>query len=153
MRDWLPEGRDRVRPGGFAAVLIAVALAGGSQFALPKPLAARAITIAPGTITTYAGGGPSQPGPCPSGDGGNATSATMCDPVAVAVDSSGDLFIADGSANVVREVSPSGLITTVAGNGTQGSSGDGGPATAAALNGPAGLAVDSSGNLFIADFR
>ena len=69
---------------------------------------------------------------------------------ASAVDAHGDLFIADTYDNVVREVTPEGTITTVAGNGTSGYSGDGGQAIAAA-NGPIAVALDGSGDLFIAD--
>ena len=73
-------------------------------------------------------------------------------PSGVAVDAAGDLFIADSGNNVVREVNARpAIITTVAGNGTAGYSGDGGPATAAELNDPDGVAVDSAGDLFIAD--
>ena len=70
----------------------------------------------------------------------------------MAVDGSGNVFIADSCNNRVREVvKATGIIITVAGTGTTGYSGDGGPATAAQLNDPTGVAVDSSGNLFIAD--
>ena len=87
-----------------------------------------------------------------SGDGGSATSATLSFLRSAAVDSSGNLFIADANNARVRRVdSSTGVITTVAGNGTFGFSGDGGPATSASLNFPEGLAVDSSGNLFIAE--
>ena len=88
-----------------------------------------------------------------SGDGGPATSAKLNDPVAVALDSSGDLFISDSNNNVIREVTASnGLINSVAGNGicdTLG--GDGTAATAASLCYPLGITVDGSGNLFVAD--
>jgi hypothetical protein len=70
----------------------------------------------------------------------------------VAVDASGDLFIADTGNNRIREVvQATGNIITVAGTGTAGYSGDGGAATAAQLNSPEGVAVDASGDLFIAD--
>src|SRR5207245_11333746 len=69
----------------------------------------------------------------------------------VALDGAGNLFIAD--AERIRKVSPDGIITTVAGNGSQGSSGDGGPAINAYLDRPQGIAVDRAGNLFIADAR
>ena len=86
-----------------------------------------------------------------SGDGGPATSAMLLRPIGVAVDSSGNLFIADTSNHRIRKVDTSGNISTVAGSGTQGFSGDGGSATSAKLSQPNGVAVDSSGNLFIAD--
>jgi sugar lactone lactonase YvrE len=86
-----------------------------------------------------------------SGDGGPATSAQLYRPQGVAVDAAGNLFISDTYNNRVRKVTPGGIISTVAGNGTQGDSGDGGPATSAQLNGPQGVAVDAAGNLFIAD--
>ena len=99
-----------------------------------------------GTITTVAGAGSYGF----SGDGGPATSAELAQPTGVAVDSSGDLYIADNSNNRVRKVDSSGTITTVVGGGISGL-GDGGPATAAQLNQPVGVAVDGSGNLYIAD--
>jgi uncharacterized protein (TIGR03437 family) len=86
-----------------------------------------------------------------SGDGGPATSAQLANPLGVAVDASGNLFIADTNNYRVRRVSTNGIITTVAGNGSNGFSGDGGPATSAQLANPAGVAVDGSGNLFIVD--
>ena len=100
-----------------------------------------------GIITTVAGNGTAGY----SGDGGPATDASSIIPTDVAVDSAGDLFIADSNNNVIREVRPDGIITTVAGNGTAGYSGDGGPATSATLSNPTGVAVDGAGDLFIAD--
>jgi sugar lactone lactonase YvrE len=87
-----------------------------------------------------------------SGDGGLATSAKLEDPQGLAVDSAGNVYMADTDNCVVREVSAStGDISTVAGDGTCGESGDGGSATSAELTHPAQVAVDSSGNLYIAD--
>jgi len=100
-----------------------------------------------GIITTVAGNGNQGF----SGDGGPAISASFYNPGAVAADASGNLFISDNMNQRIRKVSASGIITTVAGNGTQGFSGDGGPATLASLYRPGGVAVDASGNLFIAD--
>jgi len=85
-----------------------------------------------------------------SGDNGPATSAQLYGPTGVALDSSGNLYIADAGNNRIRKVS-TGVITTVAGNGTSGFGGDNGPAIIAQLNGPEGLAVDSAGSLYIAD--
>ena len=85
-----------------------------------------------------------------SGDNGPATNAQLNGPAGVAVDSAGNLYIADPGNNRIRKVS-NGVITTVAGNGTPGFSGDNGPATSAQLYWPRGLAVDSAGNLYIAD--
>src|SRR5437867_973632 len=86
-----------------------------------------------------------------SGDGGPATAAPLSTPTGVAVDSAGNLFIADHSDRIRRVDAATQVITTVAGNGTYGFSGDGGPATAAQMNAPLGMAVDSVGDLFIAD--
>jgi uncharacterized repeat protein (TIGR03803 family) len=86
-----------------------------------------------------------------SGDGGAATNAMLNYPQGVAVDAAGNLFIADSGNYVIRKVGTDGIITTVAGNGTNGFSGDGGAATNAELNGPQGVAVGAGGNLFIAD--
>ncbi len=86
-----------------------------------------------------------------SGDGGPASAANISYPGALTVDASGNLYFVDGNNNRVRKVSTSGIITTVAGNGSVGSSGDGGQATAASLNIPSGLAFDAAGNLLITD--
>lgn len=86
-----------------------------------------------------------------SGDGGDARNATLGEPIDVAVDNAGNVYIADPAYNVVRKVSANGIISTAAGNGTRGSSGDGGPATRAQLASPNGIAVDNAGRLFIAD--
>ena len=86
-----------------------------------------------------------------SGNYGAATQASVANPTGVVLDASGNLFVADSYNNVIRKVTPSGNIITVAGNGCSGYSGDGGPATNASLAAPAGIAVDASGDLFIAD--
>jgi uncharacterized protein (TIGR03437 family) len=97
-------------------------------------------------ITTTAGNGTNRY----SGDGGPATGASFNGPSDVAVDSAGNLYIADTNNNRIRKVS-GGIITTVAGSGSAGYSGDGGPATSAQLNGPTGVAVDFAGNIYIGD--
>ena len=85
-----------------------------------------------------------------SGDGGAATNAGLNGPLEITSDASGNLFITDSGNNRVRKVNTNGIITTVAGGGTDGL-GDGGAATNATFNYPAGVAVDASGNLFIVD--
>jgi hypothetical protein len=88
-----------------------------------------------------------------SGDGGPATSAMLRIPLDVAVDGNGNVYIADTSNNAVRRVDHNGVITTVAGTGQRGFTGDGGPAASAQLAAPNGVAVDATGNLYIADFN
>ncbi|MBI2505665.1 MAG: Ig-like domain-containing protein [Candidatus Latescibacteria bacterium] len=100
-----------------------------------------------GIISTVAGEGTADF----SGDGGPATAAQLSGPAGVAVDGYGNLYIADRDNHRTRKVDTFGIISTVAGNGTAGFSGDGGPATAAQLSGPAGVTMDYLGNLFIAD--
>ena len=104
--------------------------------------------VAPdGVISTVAGAGEQGFG----GDGGPATEAQLSYPRDVLPDSAGNLYIADTSNNRIRKLSPDGVISTVAGTGTEGFSGDSGPATAARLSFPRGLALDEAGNLYIAD--
>ncbi len=106
----------------------------------------RMITPA-GTITTIAGNGTVGN----SGDGGPATKASLGSPVSVSLDPSGNIYIADVNYFEIRMVDASGIIHTVAGNGTYGFSGDGGPATSAQMTSPRGVVADGSGNLYIAD--
>lgn len=100
-----------------------------------------------GLISTVAGNGT----PAYSGDGGPATGAGLNSPTGVALDALGNLYIADQSNHRIRRVADMGIISTVAGNGTQGGWGNGGPATIAALSQPRGVAVDLVGNLYIVD--
>lgn len=100
-----------------------------------------------GVITTTAGTGQRRH----SGDGGKAIAASFEGPSALAVDSSGNLFVAEFHYHRVRRIDPDGIITTIAGTGKRGCGGDGGPAAEALLDSPAGLAVDGEGNLFVAD--
>jgi sugar lactone lactonase YvrE len=102
-----------------------------------------------GTINTVAGNGTGGSG----GDGGLASAAQLTTPFGITVDFTGNLFIADYDNFRVRKVTPDGIVSTLAGNGISGYSGDGGPATAAQLNNPAGVAFDSSGNVYIADYK
>ena len=101
-----------------------------------------------GIISTIAGNGV----PSYSGDGGAAVNAGLNAPMRVALDSIGNLFISDFANSVIRKVNTNGIITTVAGPGTSGSPGDGGPATAAELGGPYGICLDSRNNLFITEY-
>jgi trimeric autotransporter adhesin len=107
----------------------------------------RMLTKSTGIISTVAGTGSDGY----SGDGGLATSAALYYPYGVAIDASGNIYIADAGNNRIRMVTKStGIISTVAGTGSSGSSGDGGLATSAALSSPRGVAIDASGNIYIA---
>ena len=106
----------------------------------------REVLKSTGIISIIAGTGAEGYG----GDGGAATAAFLDTPTGVAVDPTGNVYIADSHNNRIREVS-AGTITTIAGTGTPGFSGDGAAATAAQLSHPMGVAVDSSGNVYIAD--
>jgi sugar lactone lactonase YvrE len=86
-----------------------------------------------------------------SGDGGPSRTARIFLPAGIAIDSSHNLFFADSGNNRIRKISPAGIITTIAGTGVVGFSGDGGQATAAMVNEPYGLSLDATGNLFFAD--
>ena len=99
-----------------------------------------------GIITTVAGNGDEGY----SGDGGPATSAQLS-AGQVALDAAGNLYIADSKGNRIRKVATSGIITTIAGNGSEGYSGDGGPATSAQFHDLAAVAVDATGNVLVAD--
>lgn len=103
--------------------------------------------VSGGSITTYAGTGFAGY----SGDGGLASAAQFNGPSGLALDASGNLFVADTNNSAIRKIAPNGAISTVAGNGPAGYNGDGIPAVAASLNVPQGVAVDPAGNLYIAD--
>jgi trimeric autotransporter adhesin len=114
----------------------------------------RKVTASTGDISTIAGGGTVCGGAADAaGDGCAATNATLNSPLGVAVDSAGNIYIADAANQIVRKVTAStGIISVVAGTlGSSGYSGDGGLATSAQLSEPADVAVDSSGNIYIAD--
>jgi len=100
-----------------------------------------------GVITTIAGTGIAGY----SGDGGPAASAQIRFPVDVVIDSEGSIIFSDSGNNRIRKINSSGIITTIAGTGVAGFSGDGGPATSAKLNHPNGLNLDSGGDLYFAD--
>src|SRR5439155_1235711 len=108
----------------------------------------RKVAAATGIITTVAGNGSLGF----AGDGGAATSASLTTPAGVALDASGNLYIADYDNYRIRKVdAATGIITTVAGNGSIGFAGDGAAATSASLYNPDAVALDASGNLYIAD--
>jgi sugar lactone lactonase YvrE len=142
------------------AALISVAV----SFALAVPAGAASDNI----IVTYAGGGGSGNGNGNGngngwqhgrghhasndiGDGGDAIDARLVAPSGVALDNAGNLYIADAGDNRVRKVAPDGVITTAVGTGQAGFFGDGGQASNAGLRSPGGIALDSMGNLYIAD--
>ncbi|MBM3273924.1 MAG: hypothetical protein FJZ00_02135 [Candidatus Sericytochromatia bacterium] len=103
-----------------------------------------------GAVRTVAGNGSGGH----TGDGGPATAARIAGPVGISYDASGNLWIAEYSSNYIRKVSSAGIISTVAGNGTSGLAGDGGPASAALVGGPHGLAVHpSTGIVYFCDWR
>jgi sugar lactone lactonase YvrE len=129
---------------------VAIDAAGNIFIADMANCAIREVSAANGNITTVAG----TIGSCGfAGDGQAATLAQLNNPTGIAVDSAGNLFIADMNNNVVREVTAQdGLISTIAGNPQQsGYSGDGGPATQAQFSAPFSIVLDGAGNLYIAD--
>jgi uncharacterized protein YjiK len=139
--------RDFTKTGGRGGYPLAVAAA--LLFAISTAAQAQGIlTVTPSrTANTTAGTGTVGY----TGYTGPATAATLSNPSAVAYDANGNLYLADANNHVIREVSTTGIITTIAGTGIEGYSGDGAAATAAQLDTPTGVAVDASGNLYIAD--
>ncbi|WP_435007806.1 hypothetical protein P12x_005071 [Tundrisphaera lichenicola] len=113
----------------------------------------RRVDLKSGIISTFAGTGKPAKRPDRSaiGDGGPATEAVIVGARAVCVDGRGNTFICEREGNAIRKVDPNGRITTIAGTGLAGYSGDGGPALGATFRGPKGIRPDSSGNLFVVD--
>ncbi|MBV9300559.1 MAG: choice-of-anchor D domain-containing protein [Acidobacteriaceae bacterium] len=128
---------------------IAVDSSGNAYIADTFTCIIRKVTASTGIISRFAG----TPNHCGyAGDGGAATDAQLSNPVGIALDASGNLYIADQYNNRIRKVTATtGKISTVAGNGIQSYSGDGGAAIDASLSIPYSVAVDASGNLYIAD--
>jgi sugar lactone lactonase YvrE len=130
----------------YAARGITVDNAGNVYFIDALNVRIRKITPS-GIISTVAGSGVSGF----AGDGGPATSAKLFSPDGLTVDASGNLYISDMQNSRIRKVNTAGIINTIAGNGTFGFSGDGGPASAAVLGGPNGITIDASGNIYFYD--
>ncbi len=139
-------------PGTGAAIIlpegVAVDSAGNVYFAVPLGQRIRKVNAA-GIISTFAGNGKKDF----AGDNGPASQASLSSPFGVAADARGNVYIADTSNHRVRKVAADGRITTVAGTGRAGFSGDGGPALLADLNSPVSLTADAEGNIFVADQR
>ena len=156
-------------PGGFGDVAgpaIDTRIAGpifglyadreGNLFFADSPSNRVRIVTPDGMISTFAGSGPAPGPPVFAGDGSPAIEARLSQPTAITGDSEGNIYILDTGNRRIRKVAKDGVITTVAGNGQVGFSGDSGPAVEAAFNpfgafGSAGIAVDSEGNLYLAD--
>lgn len=139
---------------GLAATAVAlvnpsrVVVDGAGNLYVSERGLARILKVAPsGTMSIVAGTGT----PGYSGDGGPATAAQLASPIGLALDTAGNLFFADLGAQVVRKVGADGIISTVAGTGVVGVSGDGGPATQAQLWSPISVTIDGAGNLYYAD--
>src|SRR6266480_4436773 len=138
---------DRTRLGGahaalcaFVCCLFALGLVG------PARAATNNIFTVAGTLTTFCSA-------APCGDGGPATAAKLYGPADVAATADGGFLITDQNNDAIRRVSPAGTITRVAGTlGAPGSTGDGGPATAAKLKTPTGVAATADGGFLIADY-
>jgi uncharacterized repeat protein (TIGR01451 family) len=134
-----------IATAGTATVAVSTPAPGGG---ISNGLAFTIAIQTAATISTVAGDGIEGYG----GDGGAAVAAELYDPDATAVDASGNMYIVDAGNNRIRKVSAAtGLIATIAGNGSSGFGGDGGPATSAEFDAPSGLALDSAGNLYVAD--
>ena len=131
----------------YGPVAVAVDPAGNVFIAEYSNCRIREVNAVTGIISTVAGNGS-----CGYSGDGIATSVSINSPQGVAVDANDNLFISDYD-NRVRWVSPSGIMTTIAGNGTAGYNGDGGPATLALLYEPTGIALDPSGSIFVSDYN
>jgi uncharacterized protein (TIGR03437 family) len=142
---------------GNSNLAIKTAIAGPSDVALDSQgnlfiaaaLGGHIYKVTPAGISSIVAGNGA---PSSFGDGAAATSAGVT-PMGLALDSAGNIYIAEFVDHKIRKVNTAGIITTIAGTGTAGFSGDGGPATSARINSPEGVAVDSAGNIFIAEFE
>jgi len=127
---------------------VAVDSAGDVYIADYNNCVVREVTAATGIITTVAG-----TGTCGFNGDGIATEHDLNHPARLHLDANNNLFISDNNNQRVRWLSPAGILTTIAGNGTAGLNGDGGPALSAEFNGPNGIAQDATGNYLIADYN
>ncbi len=151
----MPTGITYTPTPGYSSLdsfkVLIIDCAGGSDYMMVY------VTVTPlptggcsgGIITTIAGTNTAGY----SGDNGPATAAKINFAFGVAPDGLGNIYVSDGANNRIRKVDAAGVITTVAGNGTAGYSGDGGPATAGTLKNPYGIAADAAGNVFVSDFN
>ena len=130
----------------YGPISVALDPSGNVYFVDYFNIRVRKVNVTTGVITTVAGTGSG----LYTGDSSLATSAGV-DPQGIAFDKHGNMYIADGVYSVIRKVNTLGIITTIAGNGTHGYSGDHGPARAASFGAPRGIAVDTFGNIFVAD--
>jgi uncharacterized protein (TIGR03437 family) len=146
------DGGPAVDAGFYNPVRVALLPNGNILVADQSDHRVRLINSSTGIVTTFAGNGIGTPETGAfSGDGGLATKASLNNPTAVAVTASGDVYISDQHNQRIREVNRSGIITTIAGNGSAGYGGDSGPATKAKLNYPGGINVDPAGNVYFND--
>ncbi len=147
VNDYMGDGGPAIEAAINAPYGLACDRSGNIYFSQFNAHAIRKIS-ATGVITTFAGNTTAGF----SGDGGPATAAQIGVVYGIAADKSGNIYIADYTNYRIRKINTSGIITTVAGNGIGGFSGDGGPATAASFNGPNYLTIDTAGNIDISDF-
>ncbi|MEO6923929.1 MAG: SBBP repeat-containing protein, partial [Bryocella sp.] len=130
---------DLLRAGALVSLAVVLSLTARAQGVLTVTPGPTAATVAGTGVVGY------------SGDNAASTSATLASPSAVAYDSAGNMYVAEAANHVIRKISSAGVITTIAGTGIEGFSGDGAAATSAQLDTPTGVAVDSNGNVYIAD--
>lgn len=139
-------------PLTISASAILKAIAAGANYT-PSAVASASYTIniISGTLSTFAGNGNISVANY-AGDGGQAYDATLYNPAGLAYDTAGNLYFSDSGNCRLRRITPAGVISTVAGNGTCSFSGDNGQAASATLNSPQGIAIDGNNNLYIADY-
>jgi Zn-dependent metalloprotease/uncharacterized protein YjdB len=151
--DWTTSDTDRIllidgRVSGYAAGTVTVTYSATNSCGMASATYVLTVNISPvaDVITTVAGSGIAGVG----GDGGPATAAMLSGPNSIAFDKVGNMYFAQDSS-VIRKITPAGIISTIAGTGGSGYTGDGGLATLAQLSGPSGVAMDNAGNLYFCD--